>query len=115
MFGFSKSPAQITPDELAKQLGAPSAPFVLDVREPAEYQQGHIPGSVLMPLGTLESRLHELPTDRPIVAVCRSGARSGMATGVLRKAGRDALNMAGGMNAWRGPVERWGAAGPGHR
>ncbi|MFP5504072.1 MAG: rhodanese-like domain-containing protein [Candidatus Sericytochromatia bacterium] len=107
MFGlFSPSSARISTQELEQQLQAAGAPFVLDVREPAEYQHGHIPGSVLMPLGTLSQRLHELPADRRIVVVCRSGARSGAATGILRKAGLQALNMVGGMNAWRGPVKR---------
>lgn len=107
MFGsFFKSPAEISVQEVEARLQASPAPFVLDVREAGEYQQGHIPGSVLIPLGTLPARLHELPGDRPIVAVCRSGARSGIATGVLRKAGLDALNMTGGMNAWRGAIER---------
>ncbi|MNU02909.1 hypothetical protein D3C72_2467620 [compost metagenome] len=59
-----------------------------------------------MPLGTLAGRLNELPKGQTIVVVCRSGARSGMGTRILREAGYDALNMAGGMNAWRGPVER---------
>lgn len=107
MFGlFSPSSARISAQELEQQLQASSAPFVLDVREPSEYQHGHIPGSVLIPLGTLPHRLHELPADRRIVAVCRSGARSGAATGILRKAGFQALNMVGGMNAWRGPTKR---------
>lgn len=107
MFGlFSNSSAQISAQEVEQQLQGSTKPFVLDVREPGEYQQGHIPGSVLIPLGTLPGRLDELPSDQPIVAVCRSGNRSGMATSMLRKSGLEALNMVGGMNAWRGPVER---------
>lgn len=107
MFGlFSNSAAQISAHEVEQQLQASPKPFVLDVREPSEYQQGHVPGSVLIPLGALAGRLHELPADQPIVAVCRSGNRSGMATSMLRKAGYKALNMVGGMNAWRGPTAR---------
>ncbi|MFN3429309.1 MAG: rhodanese-like domain-containing protein [Candidatus Sericytochromatia bacterium] len=108
MFGlFSQtSSTQISAQEVAQQLKASPGPFVLDVREPGEYQQGRIPGSVLIPLGTLSGRLNELPTGQPIVVVCRSGNRSGVGTRILRQAGLDALNMAGGMNAWRGPVER---------
>jgi rhodanese-related sulfurtransferase len=108
MFGlFShSSSAQTSPQEVEQQLKASPKPFVLDVREPGEYQQGHIPGSVLIPLGTLAGRLNELPKGQKIVVVCRSGNRSGMGTNILRKAGLDAINMAGGMNAWRGPVER---------
>lgn len=108
MFGlFSrKAPDQITPAELEELLKGNEKPFVLDVREPGEHSQGHIPGCVLIPLGQLGQRVGELPTDRQIVAVCRSGARSGMATQHLRQAGLNVLNMAGGMLAWRGPVER---------
>lgn len=107
MFGlFSKDSTQISAQEVEQQLKAAPEPLVLDVREPSEYQQGHIPGSRLVPLGTLPERLSELPKDRQIIAVCRSGARSGVATTMLRKAGLQVLNMSGGMNAWRGPVER---------
>lgn len=107
MFGlFSQDATQISAQEVEQQLKATPQPLVLDVREPSEYQLGHIPGSRLLPLGTLGQQLHELPKDRQIIAVCRSGARSGVATSLMRKAGLQALNMSGGMNAWRGPVER---------
>ena len=108
MFGLfsNSSSAEISTQEVEQQLKASPKPFLLDVREPSEYQQGHIPGSVLIPLGTLAGRMNELPKGQKIVVVCRSGNRSGMGTTLLRKAGFDALNMAGGMNDWRGPVER---------
>lgn len=103
---FSNRTAQISAQDVEQQLQTSTRPLVLDVREPSEYQQGHIPGSLLIPLSTLPGRLQELPTDRRIVAVCRSGNRSDSATRILRKAGFDALNMAGGMMAWRGATER---------
>ena len=77
---------------------------VLDVREPEEFAHGlgHIDGALLVPLGQLESRLGELPRDRPIVAVCRSGARSARAAAMLAKAGfADVANLRGGMLRWR--------------
>ena len=77
---------------------------VLDVREPAEFTGalGHIHGAKLIPLGELAARAAELPRDRPIVAVCRSGARSAQATVLLQQAGlKDAANLAGGMLRWR--------------
>lgn len=74
--------------------------YVLDVREDSEYQSGHVPGANLIPLGELSSRLSEVPTDKTVVAVCRSGNRSGQATQLLRQAGFDAHNMVGGMNSW---------------
>lgn len=107
MFGLStpRMP-QISAQEVEQRLQAGSVPFILDVREPSEYRGGHIPGSQLISLGTLGARLQDLPRDREIVVVCRSGARSASATQHLIQSGFQALNMAGGMLAWRGPVER---------
>ena len=73
---------------------------VIDVREPMEYAAGHIPGTTLIPLGQLQSRLSELPTDKTIVAVCRSGNRSDQATALLKQGGFTVHNMRGGMLAW---------------
>ena len=74
--------------------------ILLDVREDDEFKSGHIPGAEWIPLGELSSRLSELPKDKTIVAVCRSGNRSGQATELLRRNGFDAHNMQGGMNSW---------------
>lgn len=73
---------------------------VIDVREDYEYAAGHIPEATLIPLGQLSSRLNEIPKDKTVVAVCRSGNRSGQATELLRQAGFDAHNMQGGMISW---------------
>ena len=75
-------------------------PFLLDVREPDEYAAGHAPGSVLHPLGQLPAAWSELPTDRTILCVCRTGARSATATEFLRRQGIDAVNLEGGLQAW---------------
>jgi rhodanese-related sulfurtransferase len=74
--------------------------FILDVRELDEWTAGHAAGATFIPLGELVQRIDELPRDKPIIAVCRSGARSGRATEYLVNAGYDAVNMAGGMKAW---------------
>jgi sulfur dioxygenase len=77
---------------------------IIDVREPDEFNGplGHIPSAELMPLGVLVKRAQELPRDRPIVTVCRSGARSAQATVRLRNAGFERVaNLAGGMLRWR--------------
>ncbi|MGH8758985.1 MAG: rhodanese-like domain-containing protein, partial [Burkholderiales bacterium] len=77
---------------------------IIDVREPSEYNGplGHIRGALLIPLGELARRTGELARERPVVAVCRSGARSAQATVILQQAGlRDAANLAGGMLRWR--------------
>ena len=74
---------------------------LIDVREESEYAEGHIPGATLIPLGQIPDRLDEIPTDKMVVAVCRSGNRSGQATDFLREQGFDNVhNMQGGMNAW---------------
>ncbi len=78
---------------------------LIDVRENEEFcgPLGHIRGAKLIPLGELGARLAELDRDRPIVTVCRSGARSAQATVLLQKAGFDRVaNLAGGMLHWRG-------------
>lgn len=75
--------------------------FILDVREESEYSEGHIPGATLIPLGQLPDRLAEIPADKTVIAVCRSGNRSGKATELLRTQGFDNVhNMQGGMLAW---------------
>jgi glyoxylase-like metal-dependent hydrolase (beta-lactamase superfamily II)/rhodanese-related sulfurtransferase len=84
---------------------------MIDVREPDEFEGslGCIPGSVCIPLAQLSSRMGEVSRDRPIVTVCRSGARSAQAIVMLQKAGfTDVANLAGGMLRWRAeghPVE----------
>jgi rhodanese-related sulfurtransferase len=75
--------------------------FLLDVREPREWDAGHIEGSVHIPMSQLGARQEELPTDRTILAVCRSGSRSGMVTQALQRAGYRAENLDGGVLAWR--------------
>jgi rhodanese-related sulfurtransferase len=87
-------------------------PFLLDVRQPDEYQAGHIEGARLIPLGELGQRLKELPRDVEIICVCHSGSRSSHATQLLSKQGYNAVNLRGGMIAWAGaglPVKK-GAA-----
>jgi len=75
--------------------------FILDVRQPEEYEAGHIPGSVLIPLDILESRLSEIPKDNEVVVVCRSGNRSATGRDILLNAGfTNVTSMAGGMNQW---------------
>ncbi len=76
--------------------------FMLDVREPFEWAEYHMPGAVLIPLGELPSRLSEVPRDRPVVVVCRSGNRSQAGRDILLRAGFAAVtSMDGGMRAWR--------------
>lgn len=77
--------------------------LLLDVRDRNEYNTGHIPGAINMYVGELEKRLAELPSDKPVVAVCSTGKRSGLGASVLQRHGyKDVHNMIGGMTAWKG-------------
>ena len=92
-------------EELKKKLDAGEEIFVLDVREPHEYQICNI-GGYLIPLGDLPKRVHELDSSREIVAHCRSGVRSGKAVAFLRQAGfKKVHNLAGGILAWADRVD----------
>jgi len=74
--------------------------LLLDVREPDEWRAGHAPQASLLPMGQVAARRGDLPRDRRIVVVCRSGGRSAAVTGALRAWGFDAVNLSGGMCAW---------------
>ncbi len=111
MFKFRQSTnsGEITPEALDARLQQGENVQVVDVRQPDEYVSGHVAGSQLIPLDQLSARLDELSPDRPLVAVCRSGNRSQVATNLLQRAGYDAVNMKGGLLAWekaRLPLER---------
>jgi hydroxyacylglutathione hydrolase len=96
-------------DDLLKDTNG-SKPVVLDVREPWEYQQGHIPGAILVPLGSLSSRIGELDTDHPLAVVCATGNRSQSAAALLgQKKFEKVYNVLGGTMAWMKqglPLER---------
>jgi rhodanese-related sulfurtransferase len=79
----------------ARESGA----AVLDVRQPDEYEAGHVPGAVLVPLDLLAGELGNVPAGE-LYVICRSGARSARAVQLLAAAGRPATNVAGGTLAW---------------
>ena len=85
----------------AARMAADGA-FLVDVREPGEFAGGSVPGAVNIPLGQLAGRLSEIPRDATIACLCRSGNRSGQAQRLLLREGYDAVNLTGGMLAWRG-------------
>lgn len=90
---------QITVHQLKAKLDAGEI-TVLDVRQPAEWAAGHIPGAVFITGGELPARLDDVP-DAPVVAtVCGSGYRSSVASSLLAGAGHTAINVLGGMTAW---------------
>jgi rhodanese-related sulfurtransferase len=111
---------EISPEE-ARRLQARGVP-VVDVREPAEFAEGHLPGAVNIPRGVLEFEVDGHPAvdctkdpalghrEQPVILNCRSGARSALAADALRRLGfSEPLSLAGGFVGWAGaglPVER---------
>ena len=101
----STTAPEIQPEELKRRLDAGEDIYILDVREPHEYQICNLNGH-LIPLGDLPKRMNELDSSREIVAHCRSGVRSGKAVDFLRQAGfRKVKNLAGGILAWADKVD----------
>ncbi|MBI5928011.1 MAG: rhodanese-like domain-containing protein [Chloroflexi bacterium] len=100
---FKKLTGQGSNNSLSVQEAEPRLKefVVLDVRQPSEFQVGHIASAKLIPLDKLNQRLAELPKDKAVLCVCRSGARSGAAARQLRAAGYEAINLKGGMGAWQ--------------
>ena len=100
-YAMDSSLPAIDVQTLAQRMESPTPPFLLDVREPDEFAVSNIKGAHLIPLGSLASRLAEVPKDKPVVIVCRSGNRSGKATMLLREQGfTNVENLSGGMIAW---------------
>jgi rhodanese-related sulfurtransferase len=79
----------------------PAGAYLLDVREHEEWDAGHAPGAVHIPLGELGARYTELDQDKPLFVICRSGGRSVHAAQALAGAGWDASNVADGMVGWQ--------------
>jgi len=94
--------AQISPEQLHRQLAAGQGTHVLDVRTDDEWREGHLPGAVHIMGGYLPDRIDEVPRGRPLVVMCGSGYRSTIAASVLERAGlQDITNLTGGMKAWQ--------------
>lgn len=113
MLSHAFKPPQETPEvDVAQTVQAWTAGSaqIVDVREPDEWSEGHIPNAIHIPLGKLDDRAKELDPSRPVIAVCRSGRRSLVAAEALIEAGFvDAASLAGGMIAWaeaKQPVAR---------
>ena len=94
-----KPSSRVTVDELATALAGPGAPLVIDVRLPAEYRAVHLEPSVLIPLDEIARRHTELPHDREVVLVCRTGARARLAAAQLSE--YRARVLEGGLVAWQ--------------
>lgn len=92
---------EMTVQELHQWRESGHAHMLIDVREPFEHASARIDGAMLIPMGEVMSKLEVLPTDRTIVVQCQSGARSGRVASALRQKGYDAVNLTGGIQAWR--------------
>lgn len=97
---------EITAKELMDKVNAGENIDIVDVREDEEVTQGKIPSARHIPLGELPDRLDEFDKDEHHYMICRSGGRSSKACNFLIEQGYDVTNMAGGMLAWKGEVEK---------
>ncbi|MBS0354833.1 MAG: sulfurtransferase [Proteobacteria bacterium] len=98
----------ITPPQLAEWLQDETrpSPFLLDVREPSEFQYCAIPGSVLMPMASVPARMQELEPDAEIVVICHHGGRSMQVAMFLERQGfTNLINLAGGVAQWAAQVD----------
>lgn len=99
--GISTEGYQNISSDEAKELIDNKEVVVLDVRTPEEYQDGHIPNALLIPLQELENKLNDLDKDEPYLVVCRSGNRSTQASEILTSNSfAEIYNMTDGMNSW---------------
>ena len=92
--------SEYSPQQVADLLGSDELQLI-DVRQPHEYEAGHIANADHIELAELASRAQELDPNKSLVFYCRSGARSAMATQAFRRAGFDAYNMSGGLLEWQ--------------
>jgi rhodanese-related sulfurtransferase len=113
----------IDPIEADRRLREePTDPLLLDVREVNEFVAVRAPGAALLPTSAFIARIDELPVERPLMIICRTGSRSAAVTAYLLRSGRvDVVNVTGGMDLWervglptrRGPLEPGEGALPG--
>jgi rhodanese-related sulfurtransferase len=87
-------------DVLHISAAAEPPPYIIDVREHDEWEAGHIDGALHIPMMEVPVRLAEIPDDREVLVICRSGSRSARVAGFLVQRGVDAFNVSGGMLAW---------------
>lgn len=93
---------RVDPEEAARLLEADPDALVLDVRRPPEWKAESLPRSVFVPVAELEERLDEVPRDRSLLLLCRTGYRSSLAAGLLERHGiNETIDIAGGLTAWK--------------
>ncbi len=93
------APAISIDDLVAARANGTAVPLI-DVRQPDEYDAGHVPGARSIPLGEVVARAGEVPTEGPVYVICQSGGRSQRAADYYQSLGIDIYNVAGGTKAW---------------
>ncbi|MNN03935.1 putative adenylyltransferase/sulfurtransferase MoeZ [compost metagenome] len=96
---------EITAQEVLHRINKGESLYMVDVREPAEWEEGHIAGAKHIPLGQIGERMNEINPEQETIVICRSGNRSGLACELLSERGYSVVNMVGGMMAWEGDIE----------
>lgn len=92
------------PEEVLGRMNRKENVVILDVREPDEWESGHIPDAKHIPLGQIARALNELDPKQETIVVCRGGNRSGQACDFLSSMGYNVINMSGGMAKWSGDI-----------
>lgn len=101
-----KHDAVVTLEDLQNSIDGNEKITILDVREPAEYAFGHIPGAINIPLGEIENRFEELDKNGNLHVICRTGSRSDLAAQQLTEKGfQHVKNVVPGMKDWKGQIE----------
>ena len=95
---FNKSTKAVNPHE-AKEL-VDQGTLLIDIRELSEWNHGHAPGALHLPMSTIQEHLHKVPKDEEVVVCCRSGSRSSAVASFLAANGYSVIDMKGGMAAW---------------
>ncbi len=100
---------EIEAPKLAELLGQKADIQVVDIRQPAEIASGTVPGAELMPMHTIPLRIQDIKQDKPVILVCRSGARSAQACMFLAQNGYENIyNLRGGLMGWAGSGQQLG-------
>lgn len=103
----SQYPHTISLDDIKNRLSAGEKLNIVDVREPAEYAFGRLPGAISIPAGELETRIHELDPANEYLIVCRTGSRSDRVCQILAEKGyNDVKNVLSGMTEWNGETDK---------
>ena len=91
---------QVEPDKVHLMIAQSPKPYLLDVRTPEEYKQGHVSWAELIPLAELPAKMARIPKGREIICICESGSSSSVAAQHLSSQGYKVSNMSGGMSGW---------------